>query len=279
MRPPRAIGDRLANAALAAFCTLVLLFLMAPVLVLVPLSFNAEAGFSFTDGMLRLDADAFSLRWYASVVAEDDWLDALGNSVLIGVGATAIATVLGTLAALGLASPHMPARSALTALAVSPLVVPIIISATGMSFFFAEMGLLRTHAGIVLAHAALGAPLVVVTVTAALAGYDDDLSRAAASLGAGPLAAFFGVQLPQISRGIASGAVFAFVASLDEVVVVTFVGGLDQRTIPRRMWSGIREHLSPEILAVASVLIVFAVVVVATVEWLRHRSLSVRAGP
>lgn len=279
MRPPRAIGDRLANAALAAFCTLVLLFLMAPVLVLVPLSFNAEAGFSFTDGMLRLDADAFSLRWYASVVAEDDWLDALGNSVLIGVGATVIATVLGTLAALGLASPHMPARSALTALAVSPLVVPIIISATGMSFFFAEMGLLRTHAGIVLAHAALGAPLVVVTVTAALAGYDDDLSRAAASLGAGPLATFFGVQLPQITRGVASGAVFAFVASLDEVVVVTFVGGLDQRTIPRRMWSGIREHLSPEILAVASVLIVFAVVVVATVEWLRHRSLSVRAGP
>lgn len=279
MRPPRTIGDRLANAALAAFCTLVLLFLMAPVLVLVPLSFNAEAGFSFTDGMLRLDAEAFSLRWYASIVAEDDWLDALGNSVLIGVGATAIATVLGTLAALGLASPHMPARSALTALAVSPLVVPIIISATGMSFFFAEMGLLRTHAGIVLAHAALGAPLVVVTVTAALAGYDDDLSRAAASLGAGPLAAFFGVQLPQISRGIASGAVFAFVASLDEVVVVTFVGGLDQRTIPRRMWSGIREHLSPEILAVASVLIVFAVVVVATVEWLRHRSLSVRARP
>ncbi len=279
MRPPRAIGDRLANAALAAFCALVLLFLMAPVLVLVPLSFNAEAGFSFTDGMLRLDADAFSLRWYASVVAEDDWLDALGNSVLIGVGATAIATVLGTLAALGLASPHMPARSALTALAVSPLVVPIIISATGMSFFFAEMGLLRTHAGIVLAHAALGAPLVVVTVTAALAGYDDDLSRAAASLGAGPLATFFGVQLPQISRGVASGAVFAFVASLDEVVVVTFVGGLDQRTIPRRMWSGIREHLSPEILAVASVLIVFAVVVVATVEWLRHRSPSVRAGP
>ena len=187
--------------------------------------------------------------------------------------------MLGTLAALGLASPHMPARSALTALAVSPLVVPIIISATGMSFFFAEMGLLRTHAGIVLAHAALGAPLVVVTVTAALAGYDDDLSRAAASLGAGPLATFFGVQLPQISRGVASGAVFAFVASLDEVVVVTFVGGLDQRTIPRRMWSGIREHLSPEILAVASVLIVFAVVVVATVEWLRHRSPSVRAGP
>ena len=274
MSPPRAIGDRLANAALAAFCVLVLLFLMAPVLVLVPLSFNAEAGFSFTDGMLRLDADAFSLRWYASVVAEDDWLDALGNSVLIGGGATAIATVLGTLAALGIASPHMPARSALTALAVSPLVVPIIISATGMSFFFAEVGLLRTHAGIVLAHAALGAPLVVVTVTAALAGYDDNLNHAAASLGAGPLATFFGVQLPVISRGVASGALFAFVASLDEVVVVTFVGGLDQRTIPRRMWSGIREHLSPEILAVASVLIVFAVVVVATVEWLRYRSLK-----
>lgn len=272
MRPPRTIGDRLANAALAGFCVLVLLFLMAPVLVLVPLSFNAETGFSFPEGMLRLDADAFSLRWYASIVADDDWLDALGNSIVIGLAAMAIATVLGTLAALGLASPYMPARSALTTLAISPLVVPIIVSATGMSFFFAEVGLLRTYAGVILAHAALGAPLVVVTVTATLAGYDDDLTKAAASLGAGPLATFFGVQLPQIYRGVVSGALFAFVASLDEVVVVSFIGGLDQRTIPRRMWSGIREHLSPEILAVASVLIVFAVLVVATVEWLRHRA-------
>lgn len=272
MKAPRTVGDRLALGSLVAVCVAVVVFLMAPALVLVPLSFNAESGFVFTEGMLRLDPAAFSLRWYQEVFDEDDWMHAFGNSILIGVAATAMATVLGTLAALGLANPAMPARTALTTLAISPLVTPIIISATGMSFFFAEIGLLRTHLGIILAHTALCTPLVVVTITATLTGFDYNLNRAAESLGAGPLATFFLVQLPQISRGIVSGALFAFVASLDEVIVVTFIGGLEHRTIPRRMWSGIREHLSPEILAVATMLVVFALLVVATVEWLRYRA-------
>ena len=271
MKAPRTVGDRLAVAALAAICVAILVFLMAPAVVLVPLSFNAESGFTFTEGMLRLDPEAFSLRWYERVLG-DDWLNAFGNSILIGLAATALATVLGTLAALGLANPHMPARTVLSTLAISPLVTPIIISATGMSFFFAEIGLLRTHLGIILAHTALCTPLVVVTITATLTGFDYNLNRAAESLGAGPLATFFLVQLPQISRGIISGALFAFVASMDEVIVVTFIGGLEHRTIPRRMWSGIREHLSPEILAAATILLVFALVVVATVEWLRYRA-------
>ena len=265
------LGDRLGRGLHRAFCVAVLVFLIAPMLVVVPLSFNAEPYFTFTEGMLRFDSDAWSLRWYRNVVEDEDWLRALGNSFLIGLAATAIATTLGVLAALGLSSPAMPARLPVTGLLISPMITPIIISAAGMFFFYSDLGLARTHLGLILAHAALGTPFVVITVTATLAGFDHGLARAAASLGAGPLVVFRRVQLPLIAPGVIAGALFAFATSLDEVVAVLFLGGLEQRTIPRQMWSGIREEISPEILAVATFLVVFAVLLLGTVEWLRRR--------
>ncbi|MCY3772216.1 MAG: ABC transporter permease [Gemmatimonadetes bacterium] len=258
--------------AYLGFCALVFAFLIAPILVIVPLSFNAEPYFTFTEGMLRLDADAWSLRWYRQIVEDEEWSRALANSLVIGVSATVLATVLGTLAALGLANAAMPARRFVTGLLISPMVTPVIISAAGMFFFYSNLGLAQTHLGLILAHAALGTPFVVITVTATLAGYDTNLSRAAASLGAGPVRIFRRVQLPLIAPGVVSGAIFAFAASFDEVVVVLFMGGIEQRTIPRQMWSGIREEISPAILAVAVFLIVFAVVFLLTVEWLRRRN-------
>ncbi len=258
--------------AYLGFCTLVFAFLIAPILVIVPLSFNAEPYFTFTEGMLRLDADAWSLRWYRQIVEDEEWSRALANSLLIGVSATALATALGTLAALGLSSPAMPARRFATGLLISPMVTPVIISAAGMFFFYSNLGLAQTHLGLILAHAALGTPFVVITVTATLAGYDENLSRAAASMGAGPMTVFRRVQLPLIAPGVVSGGIFAFAASFDEVVVVLFMGGIEQRTIPRQMWSGIREEISPAILAVAVFLIVFAVLFLLTVEWLRRRN-------
>ena len=255
-----------------AFCVAAFVFLLAPILVIVPLSFNAEPYFTFTEGMLRLDPEAYSLRWYRSVVEDQEWSRALLNSLIIGSAATLLATTLGTLAALGLASPAMPGRALITALLISPMVTPIIIVAVGVFFFYSSLGLGQTHVGLILAHAALGAPFVVITVTATLAGFDRSLLRAAASLGAGPLRRFFRIQLPLISPGVFSGGLFAFAASFDEVVVVLFMGGLEQRTIPRQMWSGIREEISPAILAVAVFLIVFAVAVLITVDWLRRRS-------
>ena len=253
------------------FSTAVLVFLIAPILVVVPLSFNAEPYFTFTEGMLSFQPDAFSLRWYATVAGEDNWLRALGNSVLIGSCATVLATVLGTLAALGLANPAMPARPAIMGVLISPMVTPIIISAAGMFFFYSSVGLGQTHLGLILAHAALGTPFVVITVTATLASFDGNLLRAGASLGAGPWRVFRRVQLPLIAPGVMSGGLFAFAASFDEVVVVLFMGGLEQRTIPREMWAGIREQISPAILAVATMLIAFALVLIGTVEWLRRR--------
>ena len=266
------IGRRLGRYGFNAFCVAGFVFLLAPILVIVPLSFNAEPYFTFTEGMLRLDPEAWSLRWYESIAGDAAWRRALVNSLIIGVAATVLATTLGTLAALGLASPSMPGRALITALLISPMITPIIIVAVGVFFFYSSLGLGQTHAGLILAHAALGAPFVVITVTATLAGFDRTVLRAAASLGAGPLRRFFRIQLPLIAPGVFSGGLFAFAASFDEVVVVLFLGGLEQRTIPRQMWAGIREQISPAILALAVLLIAFAVLVLLTVEWLRARS-------
>ncbi|MDE0245192.1 MAG: ABC transporter permease [Gammaproteobacteria bacterium] len=266
------VGRRMGRYGFNAFCVAGFVFLLAPILVIVPLSFNAEPYFTFTEGMLRLDPEAWSLRWYESIAEDNAWRRALVNSLIIGVAATVLATTLGTLAALGLASPSMPGRTLVTAVLISPMITPIIIVAVGVFFFYSSLGLGQTHAGLILAHAALGAPFVVITVTATLAGFDRTVMRAAASLGAGPLRRFFRIQLPLISPGVFSGGLFAFAASFDEVVVVLFLGGLEQRTIPRQMWAGIREQISPAILALAVFLIAFAVVVLLTVEWLRSRS-------
>ena len=275
MPPPaigaRTIGAHAARLAFTTFCGLVLLFLIAPLLVVVPLSFNAEPYFTFTEGMLRLDPDAWSLRWYRNVAEDGEWHRALANSLVIGIAATALATLLGTLAALGLSNPAMPGRAAITALLISPMITPLIISAVGMFFFYSTVGLAQTHLGLILAHATLGAPFVVITVTASLAGFDRTLVRAAASLGAAPLTAFRRIQLPLIAPGVVSGALFAFATSFDEVVTVLFIGGLEQRTVPRQMWSGIREEISPAILAVATFLFALALLFMAAVEWLRAR--------
>ena len=255
-----------------AFCVAVFVFLIAPILVIVPLSFNAQPYFTFTEEMLRLDPDAWSLRWYQSIAHDEEWRRALVNSIIIGVFATALATVLGTLAALGLANPAMYGRSLVMTLLISPMVTPVIVSAAGMFFFYSSLGLSQTHLGLILAHAALGTPFVVITVTATLAGFDRNLMRVASSLGAGPWRSFWRVQFPLIAPGVISGALFAFATSFDEVVTVLFMGGLEQRTIPRQMWAGVREQISPAILAVATLLIAFALFFMLTVEWLRRRS-------
>ena len=238
-------GRRLGRFGFNAFCVAGFVFLVAPIVVIVPLSFNAEPYFTFTEGMLRLDPDAYSLRWYGSIIEDEAWSRALLNSLIIGTASTVLATTLGTLAALGLASPTMPGRTLVTAILISPMITPIIIVAVGVFFFYSSLGLGQTHAGLILAHAALGAPFVVITVTATLAGFDRTVLRAAASLGAGPFRRFFRVQLPLIAPGVFSGGLFAFAASFDEVVVVLFLGGLKQRTIPRQMWAGTREQISP----------------------------------
>ncbi|BCW90406.1 Inner membrane ABC transporter permease protein YdcV [Alphaproteobacteria bacterium SO-S41] len=262
-------GWRILSRSMAGFT---LIFLIAPLLVIVPLSFNAEPFFTFTPKMLAFDSEGYSLRWYRAILDDDVWRGALINSLIIGGLATLIATVLGTLAAMGLARGNVPAKGLIMGLIISPMITPMVISAAGMYFFYSDFGLTQTHLGLIIAHACLGVPFVVITVTASLTGYDWNLTRAGLSLGADPWTVFFRVTLPLILPGVISGALFAFATSFDEVVTVLFLGGPEQVTIPRKMWSGIREQISPAILAAATLLIVVAALLLVCVEWLRRRN-------
>jgi len=268
--------ERVGYATYLIFCTLVFLFLIAPILIIVPLSFNATPYFTFTEGMLSLDPAAYSVRWYVDMFTNSQWLMALKNSTLIAISATIVATILGTLAAMGLAANNVPFRNAIMAFLISPMIVPVIISAAAMYFFYTRLDLSQTFTGIVLAHAALGTPFVVITVTATLSGFDHSLVRAAYSLGANPVYTFRHVTFPLIRPGMISGGLFAFGTSFDEVVVALFITGVEQRTVPRQMWSGIREQISPTILAVATLLICMSVMLLLTLEILRRRNVKIR---
>ena len=257
-------------------CGAIFVFLIGPIFVILPLSFNAQPYFNFTPEMMSLDPVGYSLRWYKDFWTDESWGQAVRNSFFIAVFATMISTFLGTLAALGLSRPEMPYRSPLMALLISPMIVPLIISAAGMYFFYSRIGLASTHLGVILAHAALGTPFVVITVTATLIGFDNTLIRASQSLGATPTTTFFKVIVPLILPGVISGGLFAFITSFDEVVVVLFVGSVDQRTIPWAMFSGIREQISPTILAVATILVMISISLLATLELLRRRSERLR---
>ena len=254
----------------------ILFFLIMPILVIIPLSFNATNFFTFTPEMLSFDPAGYSTRHYRDFFTNPDWQTALWNSFRIAPVATLIAVVLGTLAAVGLSQSHVPARGAIMAILISPMIVPLIISAAGMYFFYSRLGLQGTYWGVVLAHAVLGIPFVIITVTATLVGFDRSLVRAAASLGANPVTTFFKVQMPLILPGVISGALFAFITSFDEVVVVLFVGSASQKTLPWQMFIGLREQISPVILAVATVLVAISVLLLATLEILRRRSEKLR---
>jgi len=275
--PPCATTGQVAwHYTFRTICALVFLFLIMPILVILPLSFNASDFFTFTKEMLALDPDGYSLKHYKDFFTNSDWQGALANSVRIAPMATILSTAFGTLAAIGLSQSHMPMRSTVMAILISPMIVPLIISAAGMYFFYSRIGMQGTYWGVVLAHAALGTPFVIITVTATLIGFDKSLVRAAANMGAGPVLTFFKVQMPLILPGVVSGALFAFITSFDEVVVVLFVGSASQKTLPWQMFTGLREQISPTILAVATILILISVLLLTTLELLRRRSEKLR---
>jgi putative spermidine/putrescine transport system permease protein len=275
--PPYASTGQIAwHYGFRVICALVFLFLILPILIIVPLSFNATDFFTFTPEMLAFDAEGYSLRHYREFWDDNAWQLALRNSFLIAPLATLLATGIGTLAAIGLSQPHVPFRGAIMAMLISPMIVPLIISAAGMYFFYSRIGLQGTYVGVILAHAALGTPFVIITVTATLVGFDRSLVRAAQNLGAGPVNTFLKVQMPLILPGVVSGALFAFITSFDEVVVVLFVGSASQKTLPWQMFTGLREQISPTILAVATILVTLSILLLTTVELLRRRSERLR---
>ncbi len=258
------------------FCGLVFFFLIAPIITIIPLSFNAEDFFTFTRAMLAFEPAGYSLKHYHDFFTNDNWQIALYNSVRIAPMATLLSVGFGTLAAIGLSQSHVPFKRAIMAILISPMIVPLIISAAGMYFFYSRIGLQGSYWGVVLAHAALGIPFVIITVTATLVGFDRSLTRAAANLGADPIHTFFKIQMPLILPGVISGGLFAFITSFDEVVVVLFVGSAEQKTLPWQMFTGLREQISPTILAVATILVALSILLLSTLELLRRRSERLR---
>jgi len=269
-------GQKVWYWSFRAICVLIFFFLIFPILTIIPLSFNAEDYFTFTKGMLAFDPDAYSFKHYKDFWNNPDWQQALRNSFIIAPAATLISVSLGTLAAIGLSQSHVPFRGAIMAILISPMIVPLIISAAGMYFFYSRINLQGTYVGVILAHAALGTPFVIITVTATLVGFDRSLTRAAASLGADPVTTFFRVQMPLIVPGVISGGLFAFITSFDEVVVVLFLGSAETKTLPWQMFTGLREQISPTILAVATILVTLSILLLTSVEMLRRRSERIR---
>jgi putative spermidine/putrescine transport system permease protein len=262
-------SELVGHYALWTVTWLVLAFLVLPILVIVPLSFSSGT-------FLTFPLPGFSLRWYEAFLGSEPWRNAIRNSFIVAIATTVLATALGTLASLGLVRANFPGKSLLMALLISPMVVPLVIVAAGAYFFYAPLGLTGSLTGLIIAHTTLAAPFVIVSVTSTLAGFNPNLARAGASLGAAPTRVFFDVILPLIGPGVVSGALFAFVTSFDEVVVALFMTGPQQRTLPRQMFDGIRENISPLITAVATLLILLSILLMTTMELLRRRSLRLR---
>ncbi|MFL2841078.1 MAG: ABC transporter permease [Candidatus Puniceispirillaceae bacterium] len=294
--PYTSTGEYIWHYVYRGICGLIFLFLILPIIVVLPLSFNVEPYFSFTTGMLNFNPEAYSLRWYEDILRNGmsspdepfgwawladtwnngQWIRAIRNSFFIGVCATLLSTALGTLAAIGLSRSEMPYRRLIMSILISPMIVPLIITAAGMFYFYSQVHLSQTYLGVIMAHAVLGTPFVIITVTATLVGFDKSLVRASQSLGAGALITFRKVQMPLIIPGVISGGLFAFITSFDEVVAVLFLASPEQRTIPRQMWSGIREQISPTILAVATLLVLLSIILLTVLELLRRRSERLR---
>ena len=254
-------------------CGLIFFFLMAPIIIIIPLSFNSIPFFTYP-------MEGYSLRWYGEIFGDSPisilWQKSIVNSVIVAIFAVFLATTLGTLAALGLTRADFPFKSLVMGILISPIIVPIVVTAIAMFYFFAKINLAYTLTGIILAHAALGVPFVVITVSATLTGFDNNMLRAGAVCGANPFRVFRKVTLPLIIPGVASGGLFAFATSWDEIVVVLFMASTEQHTVPRRMWSGIRELLSPTIIAAATLLIIVSIVLMLSMEALRRRGERLR---
>jgi putative spermidine/putrescine transport system permease protein len=264
-------AERVAMAVGHSFCVFGLLFLVLPILVVIPLSFSAESLFSYP-------MHGFSLRWYEVIVHSSAWQRALSNSLVIGLATTLIATALGAIAAVGMNRLRAGRRSILVAVLISPMIVPGVVIALGLFLFFSPLGLAGNMSGIVAAHTILGIPFVVITLSAALLSFDNNLMRAAASLGAAPFTAHRRIMFPLMLPALTASALFVFVTSFDEFIVASFLAGPEQYTLPLQMWSGVHDDVTPTILAAATLFVLTSMVMLVAVEMLRRRAERLAGG-
>lgn len=263
-RPFETNGQKFTFWALRGFGVLFCLFLIGPIFVFVPLSFNDLALFHYP-------IETYSLRWYRELIGSLEWRRALINSVVVATASTLLATALGVSAAVGLWKARFPGKNVLMVIFLTPMIVPSVIAGVSMYLALVQVGLDNSYTGLIFAHTALASPMVVVTVSATLARFDATLLRAAGSLGAGPLTAFRRVTFPLILPGIVTGAIFAFAISFDDVIAALFIAGPSQRTLPVQMYSRATDLFELTIAAAATVMLVIAVLLMTALEFLKRR--------
>ena len=246
------------------FCAAVLVFLLAPIAAVIPLSFSSGS-------FLTYPLPGLSLRWYREIFEGSKWLGALYNSLLIGGAATVISVVLGSLAALGLMRQRAWWVEPVKLMLMSPMIVPVILIAVASYFFLAPLSLTSSYTGLIIAHTVIATPFVVLPVLTALEMLDPNLARAAAACGATPTVGFMRVTLPAITPAMASGALFAFATSFDDVVIALLLAGPEQRTLPREMFSSLRDSMTPALTAVATIMIVFSTTLFLLMQAMQRR--------
>ena len=256
---------RTLSVAKLLFASLVVIFLLGPLVAIMPLS--------LTDSVfLNYPIPGYSTRWFRELIDAPSWRLSIVNSLVIGTGTTLLATLLGTLAALGLRGRRASLLfSTIRTMFLLPMVVPAVVLGVGMQLMFARYELVNSYLGVIIAHSVVAVPFVLVNVSSALQGVDLQLEHAAASMGASPRVVLMSVTLPIALPGIISGALFAFATSLDEVVLTLFVAGPNQRTLARQMFATIRENISPAIVAAAAVFIIGTIVLALAATAIRHR--------
>jgi ABC-type spermidine/putrescine transport system permease subunit II len=266
----------LARRVLWVHAVLVLLFLCAPIAIVIAISFNGTE-------FIQFPPRTWSLRWYANYFQARQWVEPTLLSLRIAAVTMVMATALGTAAAIGLTRGRFRGRRALEFFFVSPMVVPTIVLAIGLYLLFARFRLVGQPVALYLAHTVVATPLVIVIVSAALRTVDPAIELAARSLGAGCIRTLWHVTLPAILPAVISGAAFAFLVSFDEVVLSIFLGGPATTTLPKRMWESVRFEIDPTLTAISTLLVLVPIAILAGVEAVR-RSLAapaarVDAGP
>jgi putative spermidine/putrescine transport system permease protein len=249
---------------LRAVALLVLLFLSVPALLMIPLSFGKSG--------LNWPPSGFTLQHYQSLITSPLWMSAALRSLGIGVGAATLAMLIGTPAAFLLVRGQMRGKSLLLGFVLSPIIVPRMIIAVGMFYFFAEVGLVGTSFGLMIGHTVIATPYVVMTMMAVLRNYDTRLDLAAQSLGATPWQTLRHVTFPILGAGLLSSFLFAFATSFDELTISLFASGGLTATLPKQFWDEVTLQISPVIAAVATCLFVFVAALISLAEWLRRRS-------
>ena len=242
----------------------IVVFLLAPIVIIFPVSFTNSL-------YLKFPPDGFSLQWYRLLVETSYWTDSLWLSLRVAPMSMVLAVALGTCGAVALARGRFPLKEAAFSFILSPIIVPVIVTAVALYYFYSRLGLVGSYWGLVIGHTVGSIPVVVVIVAAALKGFDITLEQAAMSLGASPLRAFAQVTLPIIRPAVVVSAFFAFIHSFDEVVIASFVGGAANATLPVRMWVDVRQDIKPTLAAVSSLLIVFTIVILLLAHWVQGR--------